>query len=179
MQLPICFLRIGLSVLMGEGKAATLADLVYFLLTAGSDAKGRIITAAINAGSDSATAAMSVEVLLGIYGREFEGAAAGEPATVIERTTEPILGLKCAFPECAAGPKKTVCQSGRVFQWGGVRRGETFADQHENGMDAHQATIEGSAATPEGTGEMHDVCTRCGAGHERAHRTGGDCHARL
>ncbi|GJP72672.1 hypothetical protein CLOP_g3438 [Closterium sp. NIES-67] len=85
---------------MGNKQTATLADLVYFLLTAGEGAKEKLSAAAIKAGSDGAQASAIVEVRMSTYGKEFERSAKGMPHDVRERLPQPIEGLKYGFPKC-------------------------------------------------------------------------------
>ncbi|CAI5503024.1 unnamed protein product, partial [Closterium sp. Naga37s-1] len=101
MQIPICYLRSGLTSLMGESRTATVSDLVYFLLHAGSGGKDALMMAARKAGADGEEAQGRVEEYLAKYSEKIQGGrdrATGRPEALMEGQPIAIGGLVYAFP---------------------------------------------------------------------------------
>ncbi|CAI5526812.1 unnamed protein product, partial [Closterium sp. Naga37s-1] len=140
MQLPICFLRIGLSCLMG--RTASIADLVFFLLMVGDGAIEKLMMAATRAGSDGTTAVESVKVLLATFGASFRcraHIASEDLSDLTMRDPYGIAGLRYGFPAYTLGPDGALYRDGRRFQWGGARKGSNY-DAARQDRPVHDVT---------------------------------------
>ncbi|CAI5500918.1 unnamed protein product, partial [Closterium sp. Naga37s-1] len=130
MQIPICYLRCGLRSLMGEGRVATVADLVYFLLHAGPGAKDALMSATKRAGVDGDEAEPTVQLLMGDFGSKFQGGkdrSIGRPDIIVKGQGRAIGGLTYNFPKIEE-KNGSARKEGAIFDQGGARRGIAYTN---------------------------------------------------